>query len=118
MNGLIAAPGGEVCPAVLPAPFTGIGDDITSNSVVCCVFKLPPHHKHSVQLLPGAEEEVGAAAAVGKAGEWAQGLPLLCGVLLMCGWLAGGWLAGWRLAGWLAGAPPPKPSLLMPADAH
>ena len=89
MNGLIAAPGGEVCPAVLPAPFTGIGDDITSNSVVCCVFKLPPHHKHSVQLLPGAEEEVGAAATVGKAGERAQGLPRLCGVLLMCCWLAG-----------------------------
>lgn len=58
MNGLMAAPGGEVCPAVLPAPFPGLGDDITSNSVVCCVYKLPPHRKHSVALLPGAKEDV------------------------------------------------------------
>ncbi|KAL4441265.1 hypothetical protein ABPG77_011502 [Micractinium sp. CCAP 211/92] len=57
MNGLMAAPGGEVCPAVLPTPFRGLGDDITSNSVVCCVYKLPPHHKHSVALLPGAQED-------------------------------------------------------------
>ncbi|KAL4452283.1 hypothetical protein ABPG75_007945 [Micractinium tetrahymenae] len=57
MNGLIAAPAGEVCPAVLPAPFRGLGNDITSNSVVCCVYKLPPHHKHSVALLPGAKED-------------------------------------------------------------
>ncbi len=58
MNGLMAAPGGEVCPAVLPTPFRGLGDDITSNSVVCCVYKLPPHHKHSAALLPGAQEDV------------------------------------------------------------
>lgn len=63
MNGLIAAPGGEVCPAVLPAPFRGLGDDITSNSVVCCVYKLPPHRKHSVALLPGAKEDVSGRAS-------------------------------------------------------
>ncbi|KAI3438142.1 hypothetical protein D9Q98_000583 [Chlorella vulgaris] len=57
MNGLMAAPGGEVCPAVMPVPFAGLGDDITSNSVVCCVYQLPPHRTHSVQLLPGAQEE-------------------------------------------------------------
>lgn len=66
MNGFIAAPGGEVCPAVLPAPFRGLGEDITSNNVVCCVYKLPPHHKHSTQLLPGAREDV--SGPLGPAG--------------------------------------------------
>ena len=70
MNGFIAAPGGEVCPAVLPAPFRGLGEDLTSNSVVCCVYKLPPHHKHSTQLLPGAQEDV-SAAWLGGAGDMA-----------------------------------------------
>ena len=43
---------------MLPAPFDGLGPDLTSNSVVCCVFRLPEHHKHEVALLPGAQEEV------------------------------------------------------------
>ncbi|PSC72218.1 5 -3 exoribonuclease 2 [Micractinium conductrix] len=57
MNGYMIPPNGEVCPAVLPTPFKGLGDDITSNSVVCCVYKLPQHHPHSVALLPGALED-------------------------------------------------------------
>lgn len=68
MNGFIAAPGGEVCPAVLPAPFRGLGEDLTSNNVVCCVFKLPEHHKHSTQLLPGAREDVSGGEGVWMCG--------------------------------------------------
>ena len=58
MNGVIVAAQGEACPSVMAAPYPGLGDDITSNSVVCCMYKLPPHHRHSVHLLPGAREEV------------------------------------------------------------
>ncbi len=59
MSGSIAPPAGEPCPAVVPAPFESLGEDITSNSVVCCVYKLPQHKPHATQLLPGAVEEVG-----------------------------------------------------------
>jgi len=57
MAGSIAAPSGESCPAVIPAPFSGLGDDITTNSVVCCAYMLPPHKPHVANLLPGAVEE-------------------------------------------------------------
>ncbi|GAB4819079.1 hypothetical protein N2152v2_006125 [Parachlorella kessleri] len=57
MAGFIAPPAGEPCPAVVPAPFESLGDDITSNSVVCCVYKLPQHTPHLTHLLPGAVEE-------------------------------------------------------------
>lgn len=74
MNGLAAAPAGEACPAVLPAPFTGLGQDITSNSVVCCVYKLPPHRPHSVQLMPGAVEDVRCVRLGAGRGRWLQQL--------------------------------------------
>jgi 5'-3' exoribonuclease 2 len=57
MSGSIAAPSGDPCPTVIPAPFPGIGDDITTNSVVCCAYILPPHKPHVAKLLPGAVEE-------------------------------------------------------------
>jgi 5'-3' exoribonuclease 2 len=57
MAGSIAAPSGDPCPAVIPAPFPGIGDDITTNSVVCCAYLLPAHKPHVTKLLPGAVEE-------------------------------------------------------------
>lgn len=57
MSGYILPPNGEVCPMIIPSPFSGLGDDITSNSVVCCAYKLPEHKPHKTQLLPGAEEE-------------------------------------------------------------
>lgn len=80
MNGLLAAPAGEACPAVLPSPFSGLGDDITSNSVVCAVFKLPPHHPHDVHLLPGAQEEVRACGLRGREGGGAVGCLSCCRV--------------------------------------
>ena len=58
MAGKIAPPGGDPCPAVIPAPFNGLGDDITTNSVVCCTYILPDHKPHVAKLLPGAVEEV------------------------------------------------------------
>lgn len=58
MSGFIAPPGGDPCPAVLPAPFPGLGPDLTSNSAVCATFKLPPHQQHRSALMPGAVEEV------------------------------------------------------------
>ncbi|KAG7673428.1 hypothetical protein Ndes2526B_g03127 [Nannochloris sp. 'desiccata'] len=57
MAGSIAAPSGDPCPAVIPAPFSGLGGDITTNSVVCCAYILPPHKPHVAALLPGAVEE-------------------------------------------------------------
>lgn len=57
MSGYILPPNGEVCPMIIPSPFSGLGDDITSNSVVCCAYKLPEHKAHKTHLLPGAEEE-------------------------------------------------------------
>jgi 5'-3' exoribonuclease 2 len=57
MAGSIAAPSGDPCPAVIPAPFSGLGDDITTNSVVCCAYILPSHKPHVAKLLPGAVEE-------------------------------------------------------------
>jgi hypothetical protein len=85
MNGLMAAPGGEVCPAVMPVPFAGLGDDITSNSVVCCVYQLPPHRTHSVQLLPGAQEEVRQAGRrLGRAAPIRR-LCCCCAAFVKCG---------------------------------
>lgn len=57
MGGEVLAPGGEACPAVLPAPF-GLGPDVSPNAVVCAAYRLPPHAKHVCSLLPGAVEEV------------------------------------------------------------
>ena len=57
MSGSIAPPGGDPCPAVVPAPFAGLGDDITTNSVVCCTFILPEHRPHVAALLLGAVED-------------------------------------------------------------
>lgn len=73
MCGFIAPPAGEACPAVVPVPFSGLGDDITSNSVVCCVYKLPLHHLHVPKLLPGAVEEVGGWLGGVLTGEWVGG---------------------------------------------
>ncbi|RMZ55310.1 hypothetical protein APUTEX25_003448, partial [Auxenochlorella protothecoides] len=56
MGGEVLAPGGEACPAVLPAPF-GLGPDVSPNAVVCAAYCLPPHAKHVCALLPGAVEE-------------------------------------------------------------
>ena len=58
MSGYILPPNGEASPVVVPAPFQGLGEDITSNSVVCTVFMLPQHKPHITKLLPGALEEV------------------------------------------------------------
>ena len=57
MAGFLLPPAGDPCPAVVPAPFPGLGEDLTSNSVVCAAYRLPPHHKHECRLLPGAVEE-------------------------------------------------------------
>jgi 5'-3' exoribonuclease 2 len=57
MGGYMIPPNGDVCPMVIPTPFSGLGEDITANSVVCCVYKLPEHQPHKTQLLPGAIEE-------------------------------------------------------------
>lgn len=57
MSGYIIPPNGEVCPMIVPAPFPGLGEDLTSNAVVCCVYKLPEHKPHNTKLLPGAVEE-------------------------------------------------------------
>lgn len=57
MSGYIIPPNGEVCPMIVPSPFTGLGEDLTSNAVVCCVYKLPEHQPHNTSLLPGAIEE-------------------------------------------------------------
>jgi len=58
MSGSMAPPAGDVCPTVISAPSNGLGEDITANSVVCCVYMLPPHKPHVTRLLPGAVEEV------------------------------------------------------------
>lgn len=63
MAGRIAPPGGDPCPAVVPAPFSGLGEDITTNSAVCCTYMLPPHRQHIARLLPGAVEEVSGLGA-------------------------------------------------------
>lgn len=70
MEGYIAPPAGEPCPAVVPAPFRGVGGDITSNSVVCCVYKLPDKKPHITKLLPGAVEEVSRPALRCAALHW------------------------------------------------
>lgn len=57
MSGYIIPPNGEVCPMIVPSPFTGLGEDLTSNAVVCCVYKLPEHQPHNTSLLSGAIEE-------------------------------------------------------------
>jgi 5'-3' exonuclease len=57
MSGLIAPPSGDPCPTIITAPFKGLGEDITTNSVVCGVYLLPPHQPHVSRLLPGAEED-------------------------------------------------------------
>lgn len=58
MSGYIMPPNGEACPLVIPVPFSGLGEDITTNTVVCCVYLLPEHKPHQTSLLPGAYEEV------------------------------------------------------------
>lgn len=57
MAGLMIPPAGDPCPAVVPAPFENLGDDVTSNMAVCCVYKLPKHLPHVPRLLEGALEE-------------------------------------------------------------
>lgn len=57
MAGCIAALSGDPCPAVVPAPYTGLGADITSNSVVAAAYLLPEHREHILSLLPGAKED-------------------------------------------------------------
>ncbi len=57
MSGFMIPPNGEVCPMIVPCPFQGLGEDLTTNAVVCCVYKLPEHQSHITRLLPGAVEE-------------------------------------------------------------
>ncbi len=58
MNGFVLLPAGEPCPTVVPAPFEGVGEDLTRNGVVCCAYRLPDHQHHEPRLLPGAVEEL------------------------------------------------------------
>ena len=57
MNGEVLAPGGEVCPMMVTAPF-GVGEDIASNGVCCAAFRNPPHQKHIARPLPDQSLEV------------------------------------------------------------
>ena len=57
MAGSLAPISGEPCPAVIPVPYRGLGDDITSNSVVAAAYILPDHRPHILGLLPGAQED-------------------------------------------------------------
>lgn len=59
-SGLVSPPQGEVCPAVVPAPFK-LGEDITSNSVCCACLRMPePEQEHRTILLPGTVLDVSA----------------------------------------------------------
>ena len=58
IHGLVSPPQGEVCPAVVPAPFK-LGEDITSNSVCCACLRMPePAQQHRTILLPGTIPDV------------------------------------------------------------
>lgn len=49
---------GETCPAVVPAPYEGLGDDITGNAVCMAAFINPPQQVHRCCLLEGAVPDV------------------------------------------------------------
>ncbi len=68
--GELLAPGGEVCPMVVPAPFK-VGQDITTNGVCCAAFRDPPHQRHISRPLPDQSLEVSST-------ELSE--PLLCGI--------------------------------------
>ena len=57
MVGELLAPGGEVCPMVVAAPFK-VGQDITTNGVCCAAFRDPPHQRHVSRPLPDQSLEV------------------------------------------------------------
>lgn len=60
MVGELLAPGGEVCPMVVPAPFK-VGEDITTNGVCCAAYRNPPHQRHTSRPLPDQSLEVASA---------------------------------------------------------
>lgn len=60
MVGELLAPGGEVCPMVVPAPFK-VGQDITTNGVCCAAFRNLPHQRHTSRPLPDQSLEVSLA---------------------------------------------------------
>ena len=57
MSGALLPAGGDVCPAVMPAPFE-LGQDITDNAVCCANYVNPPAQVHTCRFLPGQEAEV------------------------------------------------------------
>ena len=57
MVGELRAPGGEVCPMLVPAPFS-LGEDITTNTVCCATYCNPPHQRHTCRPLPDQSLEV------------------------------------------------------------
>jgi hypothetical protein len=57
MVGELRAPGGEICPMLVTAPFQ-LGEDITTNSVCCAAYCNPPHQRHTCRPLPEQSLEV------------------------------------------------------------
>lgn len=55
--GELLAPGGEVCPMIVAAPFK-VGEDITTNGVCCAAFRNLPHQRHISRPLPDQSLEV------------------------------------------------------------
>lgn len=58
MSGALVPAEGEVCAAVVSAPFRSLGDDITSNATCCALFVNPPHQTHIARPLEGQGFEV------------------------------------------------------------
>ncbi|CAL8463003.1 g2537 [Coccomyxa elongata] len=53
MSGALVPAEGEVCAAVVSAPFRSLGDDITSNATCCALYVNPPHQTHIARPLEG-----------------------------------------------------------------
>lgn len=58
MSGALVPAEGEVCAAVVSAPFRTLGDDITSNATCCALYNNPPHQTHIARPLEGQGFEV------------------------------------------------------------
>lgn len=54
MHGTLLLCGGEACPSMLPAPFD-LGEDITSNKVLCASYCLPAPLPHQPVILEGTQ---------------------------------------------------------------
>lgn len=50
VSGFLLHPDGDICPPVVHAPFN-LGEDLTSNDVLCVVYKLPPHKRHEPRIM-------------------------------------------------------------------